>query len=147
MKDKNQNYELTCYLKSEEDHLISIKQLSWYLLIQMHTTQYRIKQLSQSICVHFLLHSNLLGLFNFTFNIPILCLLTYALAMHLIIVHTLYISTYHNSHALVHISTCTCTFKCAHVHPYQLTPLPNTLDLVVHTGNVSFIGVSPNGPH
>ena len=66
----------------------------------------------------------LLGLFNFTFDIPILCSLTYALAMCLVIVCTLYISTYHNSHALVHISTCTCTFQHAHVHSYWLTCVP-----------------------
>ena len=136
-----------CYPKSEEDHFISIKQLSQDLSIQMCTTQYRMKQFSQSICIHFLLPSTFLRPFNFTFDIPILCLLTYALIMHLVIVHTLYVSTYHNSHALVHISTCTCIFQCAHVHLYQSTPPLNTLNHILHIGDVSFVGVTPNRPH
>ena len=87
------------------------------LPVQTCTTQYTIKQLSQAF-TYISYHTLCWGLFNLTFDIPNLWLLTYALTMSLIIVHTLYISTYHNLHALVHISTCTCTFQRALVYAF-----------------------------
>ena len=47
--------------------------------------------------------------------------LTYTLATSPIVVHTLYVTTYHESHALVHVSTCTCTFQPALIQSYLLT--------------------------
>ena len=109
-----------CNPKGEEDHFISIEQLSQIFSYKHCTAQYRIKQLSQTF-MYTLYHTLCLGLFNLTFNIPILWSLTYALATSLMVAHTLYIATYHNPHALVHISTCTCTFQHALIHSYLLT--------------------------
>ena len=110
-----------CYSKSEEDCFGSINWLPPDLCIQTSRLWYTNKTIPQSTCIYLVPCFTIGILQPHSWHTRLCNCHTYALVTFLLIAYMSHITSYHEPYALVHVSTCTCTFQCALVHLYMLT--------------------------